>query len=233
MGEAYRAPIELITDFRPSLDAERVLQGQGIDPSRVRRDIAAVAQDVLEEAQELLAPVAMYTIVPVRDFHHQTVELDGGVAFEGPLVARALAGATQVALAVHTIGPALEQRVDELFRAEPVRAMALDGAGIAGLGEISKRVVARIRAEASARGLGSGMRACPGQEGWSIWQQRVLFGLLPAEQIGVRLSDSCLMLPRKSGSFVVGLGSEMRPGAVTCDFCSKRNRCQWRVKDRT
>jgi hypothetical protein len=197
----------------------------------------------------------MYTIVPVHDFHHQTVVLDGaaslssaldgaaslpsaldgaapegGAAFEGPLVARALAGATQVALAVTTIGPALEEQVDELFKVDPVRALALDGAGVAAIGAVSKMVVDRIRAEASARGLGSGMRASPGQEGWSIWQQRALFSVVPAGQIGVCLADTCLMLPRKSNSFVVGLGPEMQPGAVTCDFCSKRGRCPWRVR---
>jgi len=74
------------------------------------------------------------------------------------------------------------------------------------------------------------MRAEPGQEGWPIQQQRVLFDLLPAGEIGVRLTASYLMLPRKSLSFVVGLGPEMQPDAVTCDFCSKRERCAWRVR---
>jgi hypothetical protein len=83
---------------------------------------------------------------------------------------------------------------------------------------------------AAERGLGSGMRAQPGQEGWSIWQQKVLFDLLPADDIGVRLTESCLMIPRKSVSFAIGMGPEMRPDRVACDFCSKRHRCQWRVE---
>ncbi len=222
-----------ITDLlQPSLDVTRILRGQGIDnPARASPRVVAVAQEVLDEAQALLAPAAIHTILPVRDFHHQTVILDDRVTFEGPLVARALAGATQIALAVCTIGPALEERSSALFAAgDPLQALALDGAGTAAVEEVSTIVTARIRAEASARGLGSGMRASPGQEGWSIWQQRALFGLVPAGEIGVRLTDSCLMLPCKSVSFVVGLGLEMRPDAVTCDFCSKRERCPWRVR---
>jgi hypothetical protein len=74
------------------------------------------------------------------------------------------------------------------------------------------------------------MRAQPGQEGWSIWQQRVIFERLPTDEIGVRLTDSCLMIPRKSVSFVIGMGPQMRPDAVACDFCSKREQCLWRVK---
>ncbi len=223
-----------VTGFQPSLDVAQVLRGQGVDPDRARPDIVAVAQHMLGEVPALLAPAALYVILPVRDFQRQRVTLEGGAVFEGPLVARALAGATEVALAVCTIGPALEERVDALFAAgDPVQAMAWDGAGIAALSEVSGIVVAWIRDEASACGLGSGMRASPGQEGWSIWQQRVLFGLVPAGEIGVRLTESCLMLPFKSGSFVIGLGPEMRPDAVTCDFCSKRERCPWRVRNET
>ena len=92
-------------------------------------------------------------------------------------------------------------------------------------------VGARVCDMASTRGSRTGMRASPGQEGWPIQQQRVFFGLLPAEEIGVRLTTSCLMLPRKSISFVIGLGPDMRADAVACDFCSKRERCQWRVRE--
>ena len=221
--------VSIITDFQLSLGAEHVLRGQGIDPGRARPELVATAQEVLEEAQSLLAPAALYTALPVRDFRHQQVTLDGGAAFEGPLVARALAGATEVALAVCTIGPVLDEQVAALFAKNPVRALALDGAGIGAVGVVALMVGERVREEAERRGLRIGMRAEPGQEGWPIWQQRVLFGLLPAEEIGVRLTESCLMLPRKSISFVVGLGPEMRPDAVTCDFCSKRERCSWRV----
>ena len=222
----------VLTDLVPALKVAHVLRGQGVDPDRARPRVVAAARGVLDEAQSLLAPAALYTVLPVRDFQHQRVTLEGGAVFTGTLVARALAGATQVYLAVCTIGPALEERMDALFAAgDPVRAMALDGAGTAALGEVSRMVVARLRAEASARGLGTGMRASPGQEGWPIEQQRVFFSLITAEEIGVCLTKSCLMLPRKTVSFVIGVGPEMRPDAVTCDFCSKRKRCPWRMNN--
>jgi hypothetical protein len=220
----------IVTDIRPSLDVEHVLKGQGIDPAQARPRLVTVAESVLDEARSLLDPIAMYTILPVRDLYHQTVVLDGGATFEGPLVARALAGAAEAALAVCTIGSALEELVGKLFATDSVRAIALDGAGTAAVGEVTRQVVARICDEALARGLGTGIRANPGQEGWPIEQQRVFFDLVPAGEIGVRLTESCLMLPRKSVSVIVGLGPEMRPDAVTCDFCSKRERCQWRTE---
>lgn len=220
----------IITDIHPPLSVEHVLRGQGIDPSRARPRLVAAAESVLDEARSLLDPVAMYTILPVRDFYHQTIVLDGGATFEGPLVARALAGATEVALLVCTIGPALEEQAGALFATDSVRGMALDGAGNAAVGEVARLIVSKICDEALARGLGTGMYANPGQEGWPIEQQRVFFDLVPAQEIGVQLTKSCLMLPRKSVSIIVGLGPEMRPDAVVCDFCSKRERCSWRAR---
>jgi cobalamin-dependent methionine synthase I len=165
----------------------------------------------------------------VQDFEHQRIVLGHGASFSGPLAARALAGATELAIAVCTIGSALEERMSALFAAgDALQALALEGAGIAAIKHLAMMLGVQICDAATAHGLNVGMRASPGQEGWPIQQQRVLFDLVPAEKIGVRLTSSCLMLPRKSVSFVMGLGSEMRADAVPCDFCSKRERCHWR-----
>jgi hypothetical protein len=218
----------VVTDFQISLDVDQVLEGQGIPPSRASGPLLAAAQDVIDEAQGLVAPAALYTIIPVRHFEHREIVLENGATFSGSLMARALAGATEVALAVCTVGPALEERMAALFtEGDSVRALALEGAGIAAIRQVANSVGVGICDAATSRGLSVGMRANPGQEGWPIQQQRVLFGLIPADEIGVRLTPSCLMLPRKSVSFAMGLGPEMRADAVPCDFCSKRERCDW------
>ncbi len=213
-----------------SLDAEDVLRGQGIDPDRARSGLVTSAENIIDDLPELLSLGAVYDVLSVRDFHHKTIELEGGFVFEGPLVARSLAGAEKVALAVCTIGIGLEERMKELFSQDPVRAMALDGAGVAALGKVSDAVIAEVREIAESHQWGSGMRAQPGQEGWPIQQQKVLFECLNTDEIGVSLTSSYLMIPRKSVSFVIGMGPDMKPDAVACDFCSKRNRCPWRVE---
>jgi hypothetical protein len=223
------APPTILTEFEIALQVSDVLDGQGVPPDRASDRLVAVAQEVLGEAQELIAPAALFATLPLRKLEHREILLDNGATFSGPLVARALAGATQVAVAVCTIGPALEERMSDLFEAgDPVQAVALEGAGVAAVRQVAAQVGVHVCDLATDRGLSVGMRASPGQEGWSIQQQRVLFDLLPAQRIGVQLTSTCLMLPRKSVSFVIGLGPDMRADSVPCDFCSKRERCQWR-----
>jgi hypothetical protein len=216
-----------VNDFEIQLTAEDVLMGQGIDPKRASERLFASAEAIIEEAHSLLRPVALYTIVKVIEFEHQKITYEGGF-FEGSLVARAMAGAEHLNIALCTIGEPLEKRVEEMMNENPVAALALDGAGISALRKVSQTVETMISKEACELDLALGMRAQPGQEGWPIEQQREVFKVLPAEQIGMRLMESCLMLPRKSVSFVIPRGTALSNSVVPCDFCSKRNRCEWR-----
>jgi len=219
----------IVTNLSLELGVPELLRGQGVDPGRASRRMVALAEGLVDEVRSLVDPAAIYAIFPVVELDHQRVTLDNGVALSGPLVSRALAGATHVALAVCTAGPALEARVQELFdEGDAVRAVALDGAGNAAASAVGRLLGAVLCDEATARGLRTGMLVNPGQEGWPLAEQRTLFDLVPAGQIGVYLTPSCLMLPRKSVSFAVGLGPGMREDAVPCDFCSRRDHCKWR-----
>lgn len=220
-----------IRDFDIKLTFQDVLKGQGVDPGRASDRLAETAEAVLEETHALIEPAAIYMVTPVTDFEHKTIRFNGG-SFEGPLVAKAFAGAEHLYIAVCTIGDALENRVQELMGENPVKALALDGAGIAAVGKVSQAVEDIISAETFKIKSDLGMRAQPGQEGWPIEQQAALFSVLPAENIGVTLTESFLMIPRKSVSLVVGRGTKMKSAVSPCDFCSKRHRCDWRREKR-
>ncbi len=216
-----------VTEFDFKLSVNDVLKGQGIDPERASERLHETAESVIEEAHSLIKPAAIYAVAEVLDFEHRTIRFEGG-HFEGGLVAKALVGAEHLYIALCTIGDALEKRVEEMMSENPVKAIALDGAGISALRHVSNTVEDVISADACNLKMDLGMRAQPGQEGWPIEQQRQVFSVLPAEKIGLRLTESCLMLPRKSVSFVIPRGKDLVNGVSPCDFCSKRNRCDWR-----
>ncbi len=222
----------LVNSFDFHLSIEDVLKGQGIDPVRASSRLFEIAESVIAEAQSLLKPAALYTVARVTEFEHQRISFESG-AFEGPLVARAMAGADHLNISLCTIGEGLDNRVSAMMDDNPVNAIALDGAGISAIRKVSQTVEDLISSEACALDLALGMRAQPGQEGWPIEQQRQVFTTLPADQIGVRLTESCLMIPRKSVSFVIPRGKDLNGSSVPCDFCTKRNRCEWRKDKQT
>ena len=220
-------PLFEVKNYSISLDTDQVLLGQGADPSRASPALRRIAQEVLSELKILLEPVALLGTLPILGFQGRRVFFEGGF-FEGPLLARAMAGAAELGLVLCTIGPGLEERVRELRDKEPVKALALDGAGTAAVGLLSFLAAGDVAAAAEKRGLRSGVELSPGQEGWPIEQQRTFFRLLPAERIKVRLTESGMMLPRKSISLAIPLGEAVCDDAVSCDFCSKKEDCRWR-----
>lgn len=217
---------EVRDNLQIELVPDDILIGQGIDPAKASALLNRTAAEILDEANSLLKPAALYGTLPVTDFQHEEITFAGGT-FSGSLVARAFAGASKLTLALCTIGSELEERTAELMNADMIHGIALDGAGTAAVGKLSRMIKEEIVYNAEKNGFKAGMKANPGQEGWPIWQQQTFFSLVPAEKIGVTLNKSCLMIPRKSVSFVIGYGERMCAESVPCDFCSKREECQW------
>lgn len=224
--------MELRRDWTLALDVDAVLRGQGADPAviRARRPaLLALAERALAAGLPQLAPATLSRRVVVQEFSHERLVLAGGAALTGPLVARQLAGAGEVFVCLLTIGPALEQWSSAAFATDPGYALALDGLANAAVTALTEAVCACLAAQVAAEGLRTTIALSPGLEGWPVdVGQPQLFALLEATQVGVALTPEALMLPRKSGSFVMGIGPAVDRAGEPCDYCSQRATCRHR-----
>lgn len=78
-------------------------------------------------------------------------------------------------------------------------------------------------------GEGISQRYSPGYCDWSIEGQKTMASLLPLDILGIKLTPSCLMSPRKSVTALLGVGAEevMKAYGNTCVRCSRHN-CAFR-----
>jgi hypothetical protein len=192
-----------------------------------REDWAAA----LADARQLVAPAAIWDFRPVREIRHDRVMLDGGAFLSGGPVAAVVAGATELVLALCTIGPALGRRVQELQHdRHMLRGLLLDDLGTWAVDMVRQQVCGRMEDEATAAGLHVSTCLSPGESNWPLRDQRVIFSLLEAERIGVSLSASFVMSPLKSLSLVMGRGKERmgHEGGSNCDFCAMKDRCVYK-----
>ncbi len=136
-------------------------------------------------AGELVRPAAVYGIFP---------GLRPGMKAEP--------GAELHALAVVTIGSALEDQVEKLNRnRESGTALILDAMGSAWVEGVAEAVENTLHIEAAVLGCKSRPRRSPGYHPWPLSAQKDIFQALHPEQIHVTLLDSFMMHPRKSVSF--------------------------------
>jgi len=90
-----------------------------------------------------------------------------------------------------------------------------------------------ITAEASSRGYQASSPISPGMPGLSITEQWQLLKMVPAQKIGVSLTSSGTMVPRKSASMVIGIGPQMKTWtrAEVCGRCSLAKTCPYRIHE--
>jgi len=85
----------------------------------------------------------------------------------------------------------------------------------------------RLKSDMNNRGLQITNGYSPGYCDWDIREQKKLFGLLPVDFCGIRLSDSMLMQPIKSVSGIIGIGEDVTYDQHNCKYCKDVN-CLYR-----
>jgi len=171
-------------------DLRRILVRIGYKKSHVPEDdpILGIVREEARRAAELIQPVAAMAVI-------EAAETDGHPVFMN---------AAKVALCVCTIGPRLEDACAAYFACnEDLRGMALDAMGSEAVGQVSRRVDRLMTERGLQLGLWPSKRYAPGYRGWDVSHQAFLFSKVPAAEVGVRLTDSFMMVPRKSYSFRV------------------------------
>ena len=202
---------QVLTDLPLAIDPAEVLRFQGYKPGRdvPTADVRTLFDEALAEGRRLMAPRAVARWAPVtrRDADALVVE---GEALVIPHIGERWGPVDQVAVAVCTIGEALEQRVSALWAARelPLASM-LDSVG-SGAVESLAEYVNDLLCQQGLPALRVTNRISPGYGDWDVAAQRRIFRLCDGEAIGVRLNEACVMTPGKSISLMVGAGPEAR-----------------------
>jgi len=190
----------------------------------------SLAQDALAEGSPLLSPAVAIRWLPILKVSPRHVSLEGGKALTGPLPGRQLAKAAEVAVALCTIGPALELHSSSLRASDPAAALALDAVGSAAVARLTDEACEVIRRRARASGQGTTTAFGPGLPGWPVDPgQREVFSIMDGSSVGVTLSPSQQMVPLKSLSFVVGVGPGLEGQNPPCRFCQLGESCRHRL----
>jgi len=225
----------IVRDIRLTLKLAEVLRRQGIrEYSRLKSDMKDLIQELLARVNsgQLLEPAIIYQTYPIKEVNHNQLSLEGDAVLHGSILSSVLAEARELAVVVCTIGPGLEKQVTEYINNDQaLRGLFLDGIGSAAVDSLSFEVCSLIGSEASLRGYQASSPLSPGGPRFPLSEQWQLFELVPADQIGVSLTSSAVMVPRKSLSMVIGMGSDMKTWtkAESCARCNLRNTCHYRI----
>jgi hypothetical protein len=181
---------------------------------------------VIEKGLKMIRPKAVYTFAKVKENKETEICLDVGGFIHSQILTDLLKPGQTIALYVVTIGGDLEQEASRVGKTSILNAWVLEQAGDYALGKASAYIKDRVeetlggKVSSFSPGTGTGRL-------FGIEQQKAIFEILnPPKNIGVNLSPSFLMVPRKS---VSGIYAVTRQEYVACQYCP-RERCMNRRK---
>lgn len=217
-----------------SLDPEEVWRCLGPAGS-ARESLHEEVVRSAEEAESISVPKAISSALQVESAGRGVVRFDNGMAIEGKMLPHIFEGADGALFMIATAGPSVEARANEYFAEdEPVSGIVLDAAGTAIAINAFEQTLAQLTWNLQQRDIKVGPAISPGTETWSMEGQRVMFEVLPTDEIGVTLLESLMMSPQKSQSKIIPFGRELHlvndPNSAPCRTC-RAKRCPMRIEE--
>ena len=190
------------------IDKKRLLTRIGCsDDYEPSARITSLVDDYIENYQDFLSPAYTYVIRDILSVGGDGVTFEGPVTIKSRIIAELLGRCQRVAVFALTIGNHLEEMVAYLAENNLVlQATVLDAIGSGVAEKLAAYVGERIKSIVSAQGLVTSRRFSPGYCDWNVRQQKKIFRTLDGDTAGIRLTDSQLMMPRKSISGIIGIG---------------------------
>jgi hypothetical protein len=217
-------------DFKLAFNVDDILRGQGAIPEVIRArkpTLVSASERALVEGSSLIHPIALVQQSLVKKHLHDRILLDGSGKLTGTLVVSHLAGAQWISAILVTLGSELEQASARLFDSDPILALALDGLGNAAVENIAQQVCRRVGDKAQIDRMTVSTPLSPGEPGWPVEVgQPEIHSLVDAARIGVQITAGGMMVPKKSISFVLGIGRDMSQ-EEPCTICSLRESCHY------
>jgi hypothetical protein len=182
------AKIYKLEKFNINIEDRRIFirLGYGTSSGNVNDQTKKIVFKAKNKLPSLLQPTAVFKILDYEATNKHLIFKD----------------AKKVALCICTIGIGLEEASSKLLEKNKILdGFILDTLGSEAAEDVARQTDKYIANIAKEMGLWPSKRFSPGYSIWDIQDQAYLFNILPAEDIGVRLTDFFMMVPRKSVSF--------------------------------
>ena len=138
----------------------------------------------------------------------------------GPIIKAQLRGSEALCWFVATAGMAFERYQQRLMQeGDMVKVYLANEIGSLLAEKTADCMEEILQQQLTPKGLCRTNRFSPGYCGWNVSEQRKLFALLPPHPCDITLTDSCLMIPIKSVSGIIGIGHNVRKHDYTCGIC--------------
>lgn len=161
-----------------------------------------------DKTRLLIKPRLHFKKHKIQTISPGVVQLESDHRLKSSKLSRTMRGSQEIVCFVGTIGKAIEKEINKLMNQKRLsEAYVLDAMGSVMVEDLVEQFQSQLHKHYKAQNKAVSLPFSPGYCDWPVTEQKKLFQLMEPQQVGVELTDTCLMKPRKSISGVVGLFS--------------------------
>lgn len=227
MREAFQYFNFSFPEVSPTL--EEVLQYMQSDELEEEHPARVFVKDIMGKMKDIEGISGGYRV------KNEPVSIKDGVVFMNDVnlnVGKQIGGylnkASFISIFLCTAGSFFTEKTKELNQEGNImEAYILDVIGSLTVKCAMDKIQQVLSDEMRTRGLNVSNRYSPGYCNWNLAEQKKLFLSLGEHSVKISLSESCLMIPEKSISGIIGIGENIRKLEYDCKICNN-NTCIYR-----
>lgn len=223
------APLEHV------VDPHEVLRYLGAKGRPVSQRTMRKVKTFIERSRKMLNPKVLSEEIEVTSNEGGRIVLSTGEELKSRKLSRALGSCRRVKVFVATVGEQVEDEISDLIASGKTSdAAILDAIASVAVEDAVETYHSGVDRRLQASSRCATLRFSPGYCDWDIKEQHKLFNVIDASRIGVELSDSSLMSPRKSISGIFGIGACTEDSGKPnnpCMMCGKKDCIARRIEN--
>ena len=211
-----------------TLNMKEILKYLGFCGQELTEEIAAQIRRCTDEVLAAATPRLTYRHVPLEDGAVL------GVTFAGNDIPRMLEPCEEVVLFGATLGPGVERLMMRYEVVNAADSVIMDACASTAIENICNNFESDMRRAVEAEGRYLTDRFSPGYGDLPIAEQPKFFALLDmTRRIGVSLTPTTIMVPRKSVTAIMGIARTPQPHRPPdCEHCLMFRSCPFRKAGR-
>ncbi|MCH4887206.1 hypothetical protein EZV73_06470 [Acidaminobacter sp. JC074] len=206
------------------MDKSLVLKYLGYENQVIDEDL----DEKIDRHMQTMSQVSGHTIYQIFDIKKDDLIYVRGTKLElrGRSIKHILSQANQIVLFAATLGPEVDQVILKAGYLSKVDQMILDACASVRIEELLDLMAEGINKFQTPR-------FSPGYGDLDISIQKALVQVIDGRRIGLTVTDSSLLIPKKSVTGIIGLSDQIMDITYRfCDDCLKRTSCDFKICSR-
>ncbi len=198
-------PIILKIPVEPNIKEIKGYLGEKRGITQIDSKTEEIIEKMVKLGKDIAIPMGSYSIMKIIEKEKNFIKLE---KFElpGRRISEVLKNSLYVVLLATTIGHRLEEEVEEMEnKGMHTQALILDTVGSTISDQAMDFLHTNIRSEFQRKGFSLTMRFSPGYGDLPLTIQKDLVYYSGGEELGIEVTQSHIMIPRKSVTAIIGL----------------------------